>query len=141
MKDFLQLVLNPGSTSTKLAVFSNMEPAFTETLRHSSEELAKFSNVIDQFGYRRELVLGALQRAGIKPGELDAVVGRGGLLKPIPGGTYLVNSEMIKDLKTEHSRTAAYFFSHLVGHSLVNQGRFAVTLFHTAFYLHRVICI
>lgn len=121
MKDFLQLVLNPGSTSTKLAVFSNMEPAFTETLRHSSEELAKFSNVIDQFGYRRELVLGALQRAGIKPGELDAVVGRGGLLKPIPGGTYLVNSEMIKDLKTEERGSHASNLGGLIADSIAGE--------------------
>lgn len=101
MKKFKQLIINPGSTSTKIAVFEDEQCLFSENLRHGSEEIGKFARIVDQFAYRRELVMQALQKAGVNPAEVDAVVGRGGLLKPIPGGTYTVNEKMIEDLQAE----------------------------------------
>lgn len=101
MKKFKQLIINPGSTSTKIAVFDDEKCIYTETLRHSSEDIGRFPRIIDQFAYRQTLVLDALQKAAIDPGELDSVVGRGGLLRPISGGTYFVNEKMIADLRGE----------------------------------------
>lgn len=91
------LVINPGSTSTKMAVFHDEKPLFLHTLRHPVEELAHYPRVIDQFEFRKNLVLQCLEAQGI-PFQFDAVVGRGGLLKPIPGGVYEVNDAMLNDI-------------------------------------------
>lgn len=92
------LVINPGSTSTKVAVYDSEQPLFTQTLRHSAEELASFGHMLDQYGYRLGKVLDLLQDQGIFLGTLSAVVGRGGLLDPIPSGTYRVNDKMVARL-------------------------------------------
>ncbi len=118
MKEFFQLIINPGSTSTKLAVFQNRETIYAETLRHSSEDLGGLKRIIEQFTYRRELVIHALSKAGLKPGELDAIVGRGGLLRPIPGGTYLINEQMIRDLKEEKRGSHASNLGGLIAYSI-----------------------
>ena len=97
------LVINPGSTSTKVAVYHSEKRIFSSTLRHSVEELAVHPDVMDQFGFRKEVVLRELARNGI-PLDFDAAVGRGGLLKPIPGGVYEVNEQMRYDtLRARHS--------------------------------------
>lgn len=93
------LAINPGSTSTKIAVYDDVNEVFTKTLRHNVEELAPYKNVIEQFEFRKKIIMEALSEQNIDTESIDAVVGRGGLLKPIPGGVYRVNSEMIKDLK------------------------------------------
>jgi len=93
------LVINPGSTSTKIAVFESEKPLFEYTLRHSNEELAQFKKIADQFQFRKDLVINTLKEKGIEINSLKCVVGRGGLLKPIAGGTYLVNTRMREDLK------------------------------------------
>jgi len=92
------LIINPGSTSTKIAIFEADLPVHTETLRHSSEEIGRFTRVYDQYPFRRELILQWLERVGTPPGDLSAVVGRGGILRPIAGGTYRVGPRMLKDL-------------------------------------------
>lgn len=91
------LAINPGSTSTKMAVYDDETPVLELTLRHSVEDLEPFSKVIDQFEFRKGLVLKALADNGI-PFEFDAVIGRGGLLRPIPGGVYEVNDAMVADI-------------------------------------------
>lgn len=91
------LAINPGSTSTKIAVFDNDKPIMRHTIRHSVEELSRFKRVIYQMEYRRELVLKALADNNISL-DFDAVIGRGGLTEPIPGGVYEVNEEMVKAL-------------------------------------------
>ncbi|KXZ39024.1 butyrate kinase [Alkalithermobacter thermoalcaliphilus JW-YL-7 = DSM 7308] len=96
---FRILTINPGSTSTKIAVFDNEDLVFEKTLRHSAEEIGKYDRISDQFEFRKNVIEEAMIENGVKIEELDAVVGRGGLLKPIAGGTYKVNEEMIKDLK------------------------------------------
>lgn len=91
------LAVNPGSTSTKIAVYEDETPLLVSTIRHSVEELSKYPRIIDQFDFRKNLVLEALEANGI-PFKFDAIVGRGGLLKPIPGGVYEVNDIMLNDI-------------------------------------------
>jgi len=114
----LQLVINPGSTSTKLAVFRNLESVYADTLRHSSEDLARFNKTIEQYEYRRRLVMEALANSGVNPRELNAVIARGGLLRPIPGGTYLVNDNMLKDLEFAERGSHASNLGGLIAHSI-----------------------
>lgn len=95
-----QLIINPGSTSTKIAVYEDENPIFENTIRHSLEELKKYKIVTDQFEFRRNLILASLIKNNIDLKSLNAIVGRGGLLKPIEGGTYLINEKMIADLKS-----------------------------------------
>jgi butyrate kinase len=92
------LVINPGSTSTKVAVYEDEQPLFIETIRHSAEELAKFSSVLDQYEFRLAKVLELVDEWGVPLSTLSAVVGRGGLLRPIPSGTYRVNDRMVARL-------------------------------------------
>jgi butyrate kinase len=101
------LVINPGSTSTKIAVFANEESIFETTLRHGKEEIGKYPKVIDQFSFRKDLIIDTLKENNILLKSLDSVVGRGGLLKPIAGGTYLVNEQMIEDIKTSEKEHAS----------------------------------
>ena len=98
-KLFKILAINPGSTSTKIAVYQDKEEIFEKTLRHSSEEIDKFEKIADQLDFRKDIIENVLKEGGINLGDLDAVVGRGGLLKPIKGGTYIVNDAMVEDLK------------------------------------------
>ena len=90
------LVINPGSTSTKIAVFEDESPILVRNIVHSADELAHFDDVIEQQDFRRQLVLDELRQADI-PVEFDAVIGRGGLVKPLEGGVYEINDLMIKD--------------------------------------------
>jgi butyrate kinase len=96
----LVVVINPGSTSTKLAVYRGETPIASETLDHPKEELAKFACIADQFEFRRDVVLAFLAEKGIDLDEVMAVAGRGGLTKPIPGGVYRINAKMIRDLRS-----------------------------------------
>ncbi|WP_061995346.1 butyrate kinase [Clostridium sp. ATCC 25772] len=96
---FKLLIINPGSTSTKIGVYEDTKPVLVETLRHTSEEIGKYKNIYDQFNFRKEVILDVLKDKKFDIKELNAVVGRGGLLKPIEGGTYEINDSMIEDLK------------------------------------------
>lgn len=91
------LAINPGSTSTKIGVYENEKPILVRSIRHSVEELSVFPQVTDQFDFRKSLVLAELEKEGI-PFQFDAIIGRGGLLKPIPGGVYEVNETMRQDI-------------------------------------------
>lgn len=93
------LMINPGSTSTKISVFEDEKEILTETLRHSSEEIGRYNSVIEQKDFRKEVILNVLKGKDFDIKNLDAVIGRGGLLKPISGGTYEVNEPMLKDLQ------------------------------------------
>lgn len=93
------IAINPGSTSTKIAVFQNKEPIFIKNIKHSAEDLDKFDKISDQFQFRKEVIINELNKAEISEDNVLAVVGRGGLVKPIESGTYLVNKRMIHDLK------------------------------------------
>jgi butyrate kinase len=96
------LVINPGSTSTKVAVYEDEQPLFVEVLRHSSSEISSFSHVLDQYEFRLQAILALLEAKGISIRSLQAIVGRGGLLRPIPSGTYLVNEKMVAELRNRN---------------------------------------
>ena len=90
------LVINPGSTSTKMAVYQDEKPVLLRNISHSAEQLAPFGNITEQQDFRRQLVIDELERSDI-PLDFDAVIGRGGLVKPIAGGVYEINQRMIDD--------------------------------------------
>ena len=92
------LIINPGSTSTKIAVFHDKECVFKKNIKHSTEEIAPFEHIADQYHFRKEVILNELKEAGIELNDLSMVVGRGGLLKPLTSGIYEVNEAMIRDL-------------------------------------------
>jgi len=93
------LVINPGSTSTKIAVYENDREIFSENIAHSVEDLERFAKIVDQKSYRKDIILQVLKERGFEPGDLTAVVGRGGVLHPIPSGVYQVDAKMLRDLQ------------------------------------------
>ncbi len=93
------LAINPGSTSTKLSIFKNEDPIVTINLTHDSSEIKKFEKIYDQKDMRTALILGWLEEENIALEDLIAVVGRGGLLRPMPGGTYTISPKMLEDLE------------------------------------------
>jgi len=95
------LAINPGSTSTKIAVYENDQEVFTEEVQHGPEEMAPFEGrrIVEQHGMRRDAVLAALARHGLSMGDIDAVSARGGLVRPIPHGTYVVDEPLLEDLR------------------------------------------
>ena len=96
--DYFILVINPGSTSTKIAVYKNRTQVYLLNVKHEQEELAKFERIADQFDYRKEMIKDELAKAGFDLHNFSMMVGRGGLLKPIAGGAYKVNEKMIYDI-------------------------------------------
>ena len=90
------LVINPGSTSTKIAVFEDEKPIMLRNIHHSAEQLAQFEKITDQREFRRELVVKELEYLGI-PMKFDIIMGRGGLARPVTGGVYRVNKKMCED--------------------------------------------
>jgi len=94
----LILVINPGATSTKIAVFEEDREVLKKTIDHSESDLAPYEHIIDQLPYRQALVLETLQEAGYKPADFAAVCGRGGLLRHIPSGTYKVTEAVLEDI-------------------------------------------
>lgn len=107
MEQRLILAINPGSTSTKFALFEEDKLIFEKTLRHSSAELGSFKRITDQFNFRKNLIIQELIDRQIDFSKIAAVVGRGGLVKPIESGIYEINEEMkldlIKGLMGEHA--------------------------------------
>lgn len=96
-KSFRILVINPGSTSTKIAVFEDEAEGFSRSINHSRLELEPFDRVWDQYEFRKKVIKEALEDAQQRPEKLSAVVGRGGLFRPVVSGTYRVNELMIED--------------------------------------------
>ena len=94
------LIINPGSTSTKIGVFEDETLLFEETLRHSTEEIAQYASIVDQKDFRKQIILDLLAKKNFDINSLQVIVGRGGMLKPIPGGTYAVSDELLEDLKS-----------------------------------------
>jgi butyrate kinase len=127
------LIINPGSTSTKIAIFDNEKPVLEQTLRHSNEELAPYATVIDQFEFRKNVILETLNANGINITKLSAVVGRGGLLKPMEGGTYRVNDKMLEDL------TGAVMGQHASNLGAIIANEIASQLGITAFIVDPVV--
>lgn len=100
------LVINPGSTSTKLAVYDDNMKAWSVNISHSIDELSVFKHVYEQYAFRKDLVLEALKENGIDI-DFDAVIGRGGLLKPTTGGVYEVGDRIMSDLRNANMEHAS----------------------------------
>jgi butyrate kinase len=96
---FKILVINPGSTSTKIAVYENEKSVLLKTLRHPAEKMSGFDTIASQYSFRKEVILEELRSAYIDIDEINAIVGRGGLVKPIESGVYEVGEALIRDLK------------------------------------------
>lgn len=114
------LVINPGSTSTKIGVFSNEVSVFEKTIRHDSEIISSFPTIIDQYEFRKDTILETLDHEGINISKLSAVCGRGGLLRPIEGGTYDVNEKMIRDLRKGYSGQHASNLGGILAFEIAN---------------------
>jgi len=99
-KKYRILVINPGSTSTKVAIYENEQEVFLQSITHSSLELERFKHISDQHDFRKQVIETMLRDKEISLKEFDAVVGRGGLVRPIPGGTYQVTNKMVEDLES-----------------------------------------
>lgn len=95
------LVINPGSTSTKVAVYNDAKPMLLRSIKHTMEELSQFHDVMEQFEFRKQLIISDLKQMGCEF-NFSAVVGRGGLAKPVEGGVYEINEKMIADTKADH---------------------------------------
>lgn len=93
------LIINPGSTSTKIGVFEDETLLFEETLRHSTEEIGQYASIVDQKDFRKQIILDLLSEKKFDIQDLQVIVGRGGMLKPIPGGAYAVSDDLLADLK------------------------------------------
>ena len=115
------LTINPGSTSTKIGVFEDENLMFEETLRHSTEEISSYEKIYDQYEFRKEIILKCLKDNNIELDSLDTVVGRGGLLKPIEGGTYIVNDIMLEDLKAGVMGEHASNLGGILAHEIANE--------------------
>ncbi len=118
------LAINPGSTSTKIAVYDDQDEVFTKTLRHDPQELEKFGGIIEQYEFRKSLVLEAMRENNVPQESLEAVVGRGGLVRSIQGGTIRINDKMLSDLKNPliwgriHASNLGAFISKSIGDEL-----------------------
>lgn len=130
MKDVRVLAINPGSTSTKIAVYQNTEPILLKNIKHTTDELAPYAKITDQFAFRKEIILQQLEEADINLSDLQAVVGRGGLLKPIASGIYKVNDRMMEDLRSsplgEHASNLGGLIAHDLALSLPNATAYIV---------------
>lgn len=124
------LIINPGSTSTKFAVFEEENMVFEKTIRHSSSEISQFPRIADQFGFRKELILKELEERKINKVQIRAVVGRGGLIKPLESGIYLVNERMKEDLMNgyngEHASNLGGLIADDIAKSLPDSRAFIV---------------
>ena len=116
------LIINPGSTSTKIGVFEDETLLFEETLRHSTEEIGRYATIVDQKDFRKKIITDLLEEKNFDLKSLNVVVGRGGMLKPIPGGTYLVTDALLEDLKVgvqgQHASNLGGILAREIGDSL-----------------------
>lgn len=117
----LILVINPGSTSTKLAIYKNDRQTHTTNLHHSAEELAEFSDIVEQKDFREAVIVQWLESEGIMLDNLTAIVARGGLLAPIPGGTYEINSIMVEHMSQGRFGKHASNLAGLIAYELAQR--------------------
>jgi butyrate kinase len=116
------LAINPGSTSTKISLFNDEQEVFTENIGHKIEELSRYHRATDQDLYRMELVIRVLREKNVDVNKIKAVVGRGGLIYPVPGGTFAVNDQMIADLRKgvmgDHPSNCGGLIAYAISRSL-----------------------
>ena len=116
------LIINPGSTSTKIGVFEDETLLFEETLRHTTEEISQYATIADQKDFRKKIITDLLEEKQFDIKSLNVVVGRGGMLKPIPGGTYAVTDELLADLvvgkQGQHASNLGGILAREIGDSI-----------------------
>ncbi len=116
------LAINPGSTSTKIAVFDNTKEVFLKNIKHSTENLAGFEKITDQYAFRKQIILDELESASFEVSTIKVIVGRGGLIRPIPSGVYEVNEPMTEDLKVgvlgQHASNLGGLIAHDIARSV-----------------------
>ena len=121
MKDALILVINPGSTSTKIAIFRNETNEMQKNITHSSEELQHFKTLFDQLEYRKEKIIDTITSAGYSLEDITAIASRGGVLKPLTSGVYPFSDQMIDDLRTGRYMLHASNLGAVIGQQLCQQ--------------------
>ncbi|MDD4395909.1 MAG: butyrate kinase [Bacteroidales bacterium] len=112
------LAINPGATSTKIAVYDGTTNCFTKNIKHSLEELSKFANIADQYDYRKQVILDELKSQNIDLQSITIIMGRGGLIKPIQSGVYRVNDLMKEHLQSGYNGVHACNLGGLIADSL-----------------------
>lgn len=118
---FKILSINPGSTSTKFAVYEEETIVSMHTIRHSTEELKPFLHIFDQYNFRKNLILNKLQEDDISLNDISAIVGRGGFTRPVESGVYEVNDRLIEDLKNCKGREHASNLGGVIAHEIANK--------------------
>lgn len=120
-ENYLILAINPGSTSTKISLFRNEECIATENLSHSIEEIKQYPTIYDQKDMRTNVIMNWLEKINVKLSDLSAVVGRGGLLRPMPGGTYTVTDMMLEDLRIGYQGQHASNLGGIIADKIAKQ--------------------
>lgn len=115
------LTINPGSTSTKIGIFHDETAMVKKTIAHSAKELAAFPTLIDQLGYRENLILETIKNSGFNPSDFDGIIGRGGVLRPIESGVYKINEDMINDLRSGKRGLHASNLGGLLAHAIAGE--------------------
>jgi butyrate kinase len=121
MPQELILVINPGNTSTKIAVYKGVMPLFVESIKHKDEELASLGDMNSQKDFREKLIYGFLRKKEINLADIQAVAARGGLLKPLASGTYIVEQTMIADLIEARKGSHASNLAAQIGYSIADK--------------------
>ncbi len=114
------LAINPGSTSTKIAIFEGTEQIFIQNIKHSTEELSKFETITDQYEFRRDVIISELEKANIDLHSINIIMGRGGLVKPLTSGVYKINDLMKEHLKMGYSGQHACNLGGLIADSIAS---------------------
>ncbi len=116
------LTINPGSTSTKIGLYQDINEQLVTNIPHSAQDIAKFATISDQYDYRLNKINEFLASQNVDVRSLAAIVGRGGLLKPIVSGTYRVNERMLDDLRNNRYGAHACNFGAILADLLARQG-------------------
>ncbi len=122
-KDHLIFVINPGSTSTKVAVFSGKEELCKENIQHSVDELKEYENIIQQYPFRKKILLEWLKEKGYELNTFSAIASRGGLLHPLPSGVYPISPAMVEDLKSCRYGSHASNLAAIIAYDLAKEYR------------------
>jgi butyrate kinase len=117
--DFLIFAINPGSTSTKIGIFKNEDALIVDNISHTVDDLKSYKNIMDQYFFRKKVIFKTLNEKQYPINRLDAVVGRGGLIRPVEGGTYIVDGYMLEDLRNtvygEHASNLGAILAYEIG--------------------------
>jgi len=116
------LVINPGSSSTKIAVFHNLTSKFLKNIKHPLNEISKFKTVAEQFNFRKQIILNLLRDENMDINDFDAIIGRGGFIKPVKSGIIRTNQKMIDTLKSAHYGEHASNLGGILAHYLAKTG-------------------